>query len=697
MIIGNQWIERRFLVDEQGVFRTTGLYASDGTALALESPDEFRFYAYAGRSGLVMTANTFAYMNHEYRTEADGERLLVRLVFKGDMRRVSNPFALLEDSVPVGTIEVELDYFAFRDHPVIRKRLKVSSGYEEPIRLWHFAWEDLKLPGGERLVRHNFFTESSPQAINNMDECVMAVHWPERQEGLFLATEAPGSMKRMELFKEPDLVQLMYNNNEETIFEWELSQGESFQSDYGFVLPYRNMEVDDAVDGPLRSFVREKLAVCKSSQVPSFTINTWEPYHNDIDEQLIVDNIAIAGDIGIDAFQLDCGWYKNHGHYEPHPEKFPHGLDAVKKACRDNGIDLGLWMSVPSVHKDAPIYREHPEWLLRDDNGEPIFMFGWPDTHLMCLESDYRHWILDEMDRVAKQHEVKLLKLDLVAVRDPYQPNKWSGCHHKGHWHRTHKASHLGIYRNMLGLMDEMRDRNPGTLLDLTFELYGVAHGMDIKLVQHAHQNWFTNQDTDWLDAFRRLVHTRSRVVPSYTLNFGACHLDDPVSSEYGFWSALLSHGLYYGDLRKLTEKQRNHYRKWIKWVKDYRTRNDFYEYHSVSNVLSMPDAPNHRDRRLYPHDESLGRVKAQGRAWDGAAKLNDQGEGLILLFRPANAPLEYILQMPWMLSDRLYEVNDVLAETLMGAYEGKQLNNGLKTRIREAPGVLVLDVRITG
>ncbi len=56
----------------------------------------------------------------------------------------------------------------------------------------------------------------------------------------------------------------------------------------------------------------------------------------------------------------------------------------------------------------------------------------------------------------------------------------------------------------MFWIIDEFRERNPNYLVDLTFELYGVLHGMDLAHVQHAHQNWIVNQDTPYLDAERK-------------------------------------------------------------------------------------------------------------------------------------------------------------------------------------------------
>jgi alpha-galactosidase len=120
----------------------------------------------------------------------------------------------------------------------------------------------------------------------------MAIVRPESNDGLLVATEAPDSLKRMEILSKPKRITLLYNNSEETIFEYALEPGEAFESDCGFLLPFSG-KWQDAVDGPYQRFIREKLAVCKVEDVPTFTLNTWETFYNDISEEIVVENIRM--------------------------------------------------------------------------------------------------------------------------------------------------------------------------------------------------------------------------------------------------------------------------------------------------------------------------------------------------------------------------------------------------------------------
>ncbi|QGQ99408.1 alpha-galactosidase [Paenibacillus psychroresistens] len=709
--LSNKWLERTMSIDANGVLKTSSIInKANNKELLLPGGEEFLFVAYYGELMRILRCEQFQYVSHDINQLADGSQAIFYLELKPQLASGASPFAVggganeIEDNVwcewdnDLGNIKVEVIFRIYEDHPVIRKKLRIINGDKVEIRLQDLAWEDVKLQKGlNRHVQYHYFTRQALQVTDSMDDCVMAVTWDGEDHGLLVATEAPGAMKRMELFKNEDKVRLLYNNSEETIFEWTLGRNETFETDAGFLVTFCG-NWQDAVDGVYHQFVADKLAICRVDTVPGFTMNTWETFYNEINEQIVLENIEIAAELGMDAYQLDCGWYEAHGNYVPHSLKFPNGLEPIKAACDKHNMRLGLWMSVPVVAVNSPVALSHPEWFLSDENGDKGFMVAWKDTGIMCLQSDYKYWILEQMDAVIKKYGVELLKLDLAAVRDPYNPGKSIGCHSRNHHHPTQKSSNLGIYRSMFWIMDELRARNPNCLIDLTFELYGVLHGTDLAHVQHAHQNWIANQDTPYLDPFRRLLHTRSRIVPSYTLNFGSCHLTEAAAEQYGFWSALLSHGLYYGDLRKLSVAQKKHYQKWIAWVKAYRSELDFYAYSKVSNIFDAPDTPDHVDRRFNRYSfYEAGRVASQAARWDGTAKLNNEGEGLILIFRPSTCSIEEsFIPFPWMRKNRSYQIVDVLAEKIMGSYMGDELCTGITLKMPLAQSVLVLQCKIS-
>ena len=71
-----------------------------------------------------------------------------------------------------------------------------------------------------------------------------------------------------------------------------------------------------------------------------------------------------------DVFQVDEGWEVTLGHYEPN-EKFPLSMADLAREIRDAGCTPGLWSSPFIAHESAPVWREHPEWMLRQADGTP--------------------------------------------------------------------------------------------------------------------------------------------------------------------------------------------------------------------------------------------------------------------------------------------------------------------------------------
>ena len=54
------------------------------------------------------------------------------------------------------------------------------------------------------------------------------------------------------------------------------------------------------------------------------------------------------------------------GDWVADPERFPHGLQAISKACHDKGMLFGLWVEPEMVNPDSDLYRAHPDWVIHD-------------------------------------------------------------------------------------------------------------------------------------------------------------------------------------------------------------------------------------------------------------------------------------------------------------------------------------------
>jgi alpha-galactosidase len=98
---------------------------------------------------------------------------------------------------------------------------------------------------------------------------------------------------------------------------------------------------------------------------------SWYSLYKWINEHIILNALNSLGDLPFDVFQLDDGWQITHGDWEP-TRKFPSGMTELASRILDTGRTPGLWIAPFMVTKLSSIYRDHPDWLLRDEHGRPV-------------------------------------------------------------------------------------------------------------------------------------------------------------------------------------------------------------------------------------------------------------------------------------------------------------------------------------
>jgi alpha-galactosidase len=587
-------------------------------------------------------------------------------------------------------LDLELHLEAYSAHPVIRKRLRFTNRSDQPLVLSNLHWEDLNLlvdSPSNCEVWHDYFSRRAKAVSVSMDDCVLLVKDTRLHEGFILASEAPGPLKRLEAYACGSRVAAGLNRDEETVFERVLAPGESFSTPACFLLAFANPIPQDVIDGDYARFVGERLTVCDVKRVPSISINTWEPFYTNINRDLLLQQIDLAADLGVDAYQVDDGWFDLIGDWNDDLAKFPHGIGEIAERCRARGMKFGLWMAVAIVDEHSRVAREHPEWVARGPDGSSN-CHSDPSKPVMCLASPYYDYIRDRLDQVIARNAVGLLKLDLTALRNPYTPGRNHGCWTAGHFHAPGNDSHARILERLFELVRELKQRHPSCLFDLSYELYGVMDGHDLALTQVADQNWFSNIASPNDISLRREIYQRGRVTRPWTLNFGGALLDQPNAPHYGLFSTMTSHALFWGDLSQLDEATRAHYRRWFGWLKAQRARSDFYEHYLVSDVFPVPDGVSSRDFRHAIPAERYGQWKIGvhppafnpespqlGEFWDGVARLDARGEGPIFLFRPAGSPdSRFQLRVPWVLPNARYRVFDQTREQAFGEFTGEAL-----------------------
>ena len=684
LTIGNDWLERRFHARAGETFRTIAfINRQSGRDYARGASREFAF----SDNGRTLTTDDFVLQS----IETHQEETVVHL-----------------DSP---TIAVDVHFRIYADHPVIRKWLVLQNRSNARITIADLDWEAVNLlvdtPASAQ-VWVDYLSRREKSVVVTMDDCVLLVNDPTHAEGFIVATEAPGPLKRLEAYAQGSQIAVGYNRDDETIFERILAPGEEFQTAASFILPFANPIPQDVVDGPYARFVAEHLTVCDVAQAPTITINTWVPHLYDISRDVLIEEIQRAAELGVDAYQVDAGWYDRMGDWNADREKFPNGLEEIADSARAHGMRFGLWLAVATVDEASEVYRAHPEWIALNRRGEPN-RHPMPGTVTMCLDSSYFDFILAKMDQVIRRYGVELLKLDLSVVRNLYEPGAHPGCFATNHSHRSPNDSHLRIIERLFDLIRALKRAHPRLLIDLSYELYGVMDGTDLALTQVADQNWFTNQTSPNEINLRREIWQRGRVTAPWTLNFGGTILNMASAPQYGLFSNLTSHAIFWGDLADLSPELMAHYKRWFAWVKTQRAHSDFYRWYQVSNIFPAPDGVSSRDyRHAIPaarygvtpmgiHAPAFDPVSDRpGGFWDGVARLDERGEGPIFIFRPDGCATAFFqLRIPWIERNARYRVEDVTESRELGAFGGDELiERGIEVYIPQAASAKVIVMR---
>jgi alpha-galactosidase len=500
-------------------------------------------------------------------------------------------------------IEVKLDYLLYPKLPVIRKRLILKNISAKDIKVESVDVERLRpnLHIGSSKTFFNFARESKvgPYEGDYYDTTVV-VHNEVRRAGVVLGNEAPGVLKRTATYQDDGsmAVGLTHRGHVYAFRKW-LRPGESWESDWTFLCPYSDCaSVECVLSGPVADYLRRHLGlrVGELKTKPVLAYNTWYPFHENISEPMLLKLAEAAAESGVTDFQIDAGWHTNEfspandpywsaiGDYRTDPRKLPRGLKPVFDRVRELGMRPGLWMSLASVGKNSRVFREHPEWLVRTQDGKPNYIAGNPEKYktvcTACLTTDWYDHIKAAMLKQIKEHDLRYIKIDIGFVTGVYRGDEAnSGCFATNHPHRDREESLWMNYQRAWQLFDELHAAAPELYIDCTFETLGRYQLIDLGMCRHAHGNWIFNcYDNPPLGSLRQrnLAWLASPVIPAPSLMIGCMRMDHP-QTDFIVGSLAGTLPIFLGDPRNLSAAQRERFREWSHWFAAMQQKHDYF------------------------------------------------------------------------------------------------------------------------
>lgn len=175
------------------------------------------------------------------------------------------------------------------------------------------------------------------------------------------------------------------------------------------------------------------LGIAPTREKPVSGYTSWYRHYQDINEKCILNDLDGLRSSGgkSDIFQIDDGYQTAVGDWlSIDMSKFPNGLEPLTRTITEAGMTPGLWLAPFVCEENSDMFRDHKEWLLRDESGAPVRAgSNWSGSYALDIyNDDLRDYLREVFRTVTEVWGFGLLKLDfLYAACILPRPNKTRG------------------------------------------------------------------------------------------------------------------------------------------------------------------------------------------------------------------------------------------------------------------------------
>jgi alpha-galactosidase len=142
---------------------------------------------------------------------------------------------------------------------------------------------------------------------------------------------------------------------------------------------------------------------------------SWYSLYSWVSETSFLNALDGLADLPFDVVQLDDGWERSIGDWEAN-RKFPAGMAAMADKIHSAGFTPGLWLAPFMVTPNSSLARQHPDWLLRNEQGKLVLAgLSW-SGYTYALDSSHPEvleWV-EALIRKVRGWGYAYLKLDFL-------------------------------------------------------------------------------------------------------------------------------------------------------------------------------------------------------------------------------------------------------------------------------------------
>jgi hypothetical protein len=157
-------------------------------------------------------------------------------------------------------------------------------------------------------------------------------------------------------------------------------------------------------DSPFASLQQLAVDIAKASKArtdkPSmYSWDAWYEYFEDFDSRKLDDFLeglkSIQPAIPLKAIALTAGYCIMGDWFNADARIMPNGIEGEVKKIIDSGNKAGIWIGPFMVSSKSRLYKEHPDWILKGNDGKPLLESKGPKGMIDNLVVNEERYFLD--------------------------------------------------------------------------------------------------------------------------------------------------------------------------------------------------------------------------------------------------------------------------------------------------------------
>ena len=162
-------------------------------------------------------------------------------------------------------------------------------------------------------------------------------------------------------------------------------KGKTLKAGEEFVL--YNYYMDQEIQNGFKAYIKN-FSIPKVKKIIGYT--SWYNHYQNINETIIYNALKGMDSSTYNLFQIDDGYETYVGDWlDVDPVKFPAGLKGIVDDVHAKGLMAGIWLAPFVAEEKSKLFKEHPEFIKRDEKGKMIKAGGnWSGFYPLDLERE---------------------------------------------------------------------------------------------------------------------------------------------------------------------------------------------------------------------------------------------------------------------------------------------------------------------